>query len=114
VAKKSRRQRGRPAAGREPVSAIQLPAELTRAVDRWAADHGMSRSEAISGLLEQALAMARPSTKRSRAKAVQLAAEEIDKIRLPSVSNEEKQKRKRRLLKGPTEFRDIRGGGSKR
>ena len=114
MAKKSRRQRDRPAAGRDPVAAIQLPAELTRAADQWAADHGMSRSEAVINLLEQALAMARPRTKASRAKAVQLAAEEIDKMRLPSVSNEEKQTRKRRLLKGPREFRDIRGARSKR
>lgn len=110
MAKKSRTQ---PAAGRDPVSAIQLPEELTRTVDRWAADHGLSRAEAISDLLNQALAIARPITKNSRAKAAKLAADEIDKISPVSVSPEEKQRRKRRLLKGPREFRDIRGDRSK-
>jgi metal-responsive CopG/Arc/MetJ family transcriptional regulator len=113
MAKKSRKQRSRPATGRNPVSAIQLPEELTRAVDRWAADHGLSRSEAIRDLLNQALATARPTTKGSQAKAARLAAEEIDKISASSLSDEERQRRKRRLLKGPREFRDIRGDRSK-
>ena len=36
---------------RDPVLAIQLPEELMYAVDSWATDHGMSRSEAITDLL---------------------------------------------------------------
>jgi Arc/MetJ-type ribon-helix-helix transcriptional regulator len=114
MAEKSRKAQRPPATGRDPVSAIQLPEELTRAIDRWAAERGVSRSEAISALLEQALATARPTTKGSRAKAAKLAAEEIDKISLAAGSDAERQRRKRRLLKGPGEFRDIRGDRSKR
>jgi hypothetical protein len=114
MAKKSGKAQRPPATGRDPVSAIQLPEELTRAIDRWAAERGVSRSKAISDLLEQALATARPATKGSRAKAAKLAAEEIDKIGLAAGSDAERQRRKRRLLKGPGEFRDIRGGRSKR
>ena len=38
-----------------------------------------------------------------------LAGEQIDKLSDPSATAEEQQQRKRRLLKGPKEFRDIRG-----
>src|SRR5436190_15874485 len=42
------------------------------------------------------------------AKALDLADQEIDKLGDQSASAEERQTRKRRLLKGPKEFRDIR------
>jgi metal-responsive CopG/Arc/MetJ family transcriptional regulator len=88
--------------------AIQLPEELMHAVDRWATDHGISRSEAITDLLGKALALARPTTKDIRAKAAELAAKEIDKVSNSSAADEERQKRKRRLLEGPREFRSKR------
>jgi paraquat-inducible protein B len=43
------------------------------------------------------------------AKARDLADREIDKLSDQSTTAEERQERKRRLLKGPREFRDIRG-----
>jgi hypothetical protein len=43
------------------------------------------------------------------AKASDMAAQEIDRLSDPSATNEERQRRKRRLLQGPKEFRDIRG-----
>jgi hypothetical protein len=43
------------------------------------------------------------------AKASDMAAQEIDRLGDPSATDEERQHRKRRLLKGPKEFRDIRG-----
>jgi hypothetical protein len=36
-----------------------------------------------------------------------MAAQEIDRISDPSATKEERQLRKRRLIKGPKEFRDI-------
>ena len=42
------------------------------------------------------------------ARAREMAGKEIDRIIDPSVTDEERQRRKRRLLKGPKEFRDIR------
>ena len=45
----------------------------------------------------------------SAGKALDLAGQEIDKLSDPSATAEEQQVRKRRLLKGPREFRDIRG-----
>jgi ribosomal protein S27E len=47
-------------------------------------------------------------TKRA-AKALEMAAREIDRLSDPSAPEEERQRRKRRLLKGPKEFRDVRG-----
>ena len=44
------------------------------------------------------------------AKASEMAAQEIDRLIDPSAPDEERQRRKRRLLKGPKEFRDVRGG----
>jgi hypothetical protein len=43
------------------------------------------------------------------AKARAMAGQEIDRLSDPSVTEEEQQRRKRRLVKGPKEFRDVRG-----
>jgi ribosomal protein S27E len=43
------------------------------------------------------------------ARAQEMAAQEIDRLIDPSAPDEERQRRKRRLLKGPKEFRDVRG-----
>jgi hypothetical protein len=50
--KVNQKKRGRPATGRDPVSAVRLPAELTANIDAWAEDHEVSRSEAIRRLVE--------------------------------------------------------------
>ena len=44
------------------------------------------------------------------AKASEMAAQEIDRLIDPSAPDEERQRRKRRLLKGPEEFCDVRDG----
>src|SRR5215470_4614077 len=55
-----------------------------------------------------------PSTHRAgvrtgrAAKARAMAGREIDRLSDPSATEEERQRRKRRLLKGPKEFRDVR------
>ena len=43
------------------------------------------------------------------AKASEMAAQEIDRLIDPSAPDEERQRRKRRLIKGPQEFRHLRG-----
>jgi predicted DNA-binding protein len=55
VIPKKKRGRGRPATGRDPVTAVRLPDELRGAVDQWALEKGMSRSEAIRSLIERGL-----------------------------------------------------------
>jgi hypothetical protein len=107
------KKRGRPATGRDPVSAIRLSPDLIATIDKWAARNDVSsRSEAIRRLVEVGLAQAPPVKRRSRkaaSKASEMAGRQIDKIGDPSATDEERQLRKRRLLKGPREFRDLRG-----
>jgi hypothetical protein len=108
-----RKRRGRPATGRDPVTAIRLSDDLRRRVDAWAAKQpdGPGRSEAIRRLVEIALAAASPlpTPKETSAKARRLAGEAIDRLIDKSAPPAEQAKRKRRLLKGPPEFRDMRG-----
>ena len=53
--KVNQKKRGRPATGRDPVSAVRLPVELTAAVDQWAQENEANRSEAIRRLVELGL-----------------------------------------------------------
>lgn len=52
-----KKKRGRPATGKDPVTAIRLSPQLRTAVDAWAAlqDDEPSRSEAIRRLVELGL-----------------------------------------------------------
>jgi metal-responsive CopG/Arc/MetJ family transcriptional regulator len=90
---------------------------LIASVDKWAKRHkSPSRSAAIRQLLEQALGQAAPRGRRdqvSTAKASSLARREIERVTKDDVTPaEEQERRKRRLLKGPREFRDIRSDTS--
>ena len=60
-----KKKRGRPATGRDPVTAIRLPEDLRVRVEAWAArlSDTPSRSEAIRRLVEMGLARARPKPK---------------------------------------------------
>jgi metal-responsive CopG/Arc/MetJ family transcriptional regulator len=91
---------------------VRLPVDLTRDVDVWATENNASsRSEAIRQLVELGLSAShssRPHSPKTRAKAAALAAEAIDRHIDQSAPPEEQASRKRRLLKGPKEFRDIR------
>jgi hypothetical protein len=53
--KVNQKKRGRPATGRDPVSAVRLPVDLTANVDAWAVSREVSRSEAIRRLVELGL-----------------------------------------------------------
>lgn len=69
-----------------------------------------SRTEAIRRIVEEALSR-NTRSKKSAAKAREMAGQEIDR-RLDEASipaGEERARRKRRLTKGPSEFREIRG-----
>ena len=47
--------------------------------------------------------------KRSQRKAADMAGREVDRLGDPSATSEERAQRKRRLIKGPREFRAMRG-----
>jgi Ribbon-helix-helix protein, copG family len=110
--KVNQKKRGRPATGRDPVSAVRLPAVLTAAVDKWAEKQGANRSEAIRRLVELGLTIetsGRPGSNPGRKlRAQELATNVIEKIVDPLAPPEEQAQRRRRLLKGPEEFREAR------
>ena len=110
----TKRRRGRPPTGAGILIGTRWRAPIVHAIDRWRRQQPDTpgRTEAVRLLVEWALAEM-PSTSRRNPKAASkardLASEEIDKLIDPSATEEERQQRKRRLLKGPKEFRDIRG-----
>ena len=110
--KVNQKKRGRPATGRDPVSAVRLPAEVTVQVDKWAEDHEANRSEAIRRLVELGLKVktrARPASKPGRRlRAQELATKAIETMIDPAAPPEERAQRRRRLTKGPSEFREAR------
>jgi hypothetical protein len=69
------------------------------------------RSEAIRRLVELGLVSAHPVKKtsaKSAAKAAGLAGEMVDFLGDQAATSDDRAKRKRRLLKGPAEFRQMR------
>jgi hypothetical protein len=106
------KKRGRPATGITPMIGVRLSPDKRKAVEAWAKTmlDKPSLSEAVRRLVELGLASAHPSAARMKKaiEASEMAGQEIDRLGDPSVSDEERQRRKRRLIKGPKEFRDIR------
>jgi hypothetical protein len=106
------KKRAAPAAGKGTLIDLRLESGLLARVDRWAASQkdGASRPEAIRRLVELGLAVAlRAGVRTERAaQAAEMASQEIDRVVDPSATDEERQLRKRRLIKGPGEFQDLR------
>jgi hypothetical protein len=115
VNKRIRKKRGRPATGQDPVVAVRLSRALIKEIDGWGARQDevtSTRSEAVRRLVEIGLAASqqprRGRTGPGREKSAKIAGKTIDALADQSVPVEERAKRKRRLLKGPNEFREIR------
>jgi hypothetical protein len=110
----NRKSRGRPKkkGGVYPVTALRLPPELGAAVDAWASvqPDGPNRSEAIRRLVELGLTVKTKSvpSERQRAALADLASKAIDSLTAETPDNDEKASRKRRLIKGPEEFQQVR------
>ena len=108
----ARTKRGRRTSGRYALTSISVSSELRERVDAWAAKQSdkPTRPEAILRLVELGLeaTQQRGSVANRAAKASEMAAREIDRLIDPSATDEERQVRKRRLIKGPQEFRDAR------
>jgi Arc/MetJ-type ribon-helix-helix transcriptional regulator len=107
------KKRGRPATGKDPLVGTRMPHDFIRRIDAWAKQNtGGSRSEAIRRLIDQALAgtnAPRQLSKAAARKATEMAAREIDRVLGDqSETDDERDSRKRRLLSGPIELRDIR------
>jgi len=95
-------------AGHDAPTTISLSSELRKRVDAWAAKQSdrPARPKAIVRLLRLGLETTQQaqSTANGAAKASEMAAREIDRLIDPSATDEERQLRKRRLIKGPKEF----------
>ena len=109
-----RKRPGRPATGQDPVTAIRMSPQMRESVDAWAAkqaDHP-GRSEAIRRLVEIGLTVKAPARAASkpgrRLRAQELATKAIENIIDRAAPPEERAQRRRRLTKGPTEFRETR------
>jgi hypothetical protein len=83
------------------------------AIEKWRGEQRPvpDLSEAIRRLVGSGLGSAQRAAVRSKKAASaseELAGQEIDRLSDPRATEEERQLRKRRLIKGPREFRDIR------
>jgi hypothetical protein len=116
--KNSKRAKAKPQRGGGGSYDVRLPPALMAQIERWALQNGnLSRRSAIARLVAQGLSVgqpARPYRKKSTTKASSMAAREIDRRGDPLATATERARRKRRLLKGPVEFRTIRKRQPKR
>jgi hypothetical protein len=104
---------GRDRAGKDQLVGVRLPDATIRRIGAWAKREGVaSRSEAIRRLIDQSLVTATQSSRRRRhkgaSKAREWAGQEIDRRANQSLPAEERKRRKDRLTKGPSEFREMR------
>jgi hypothetical protein len=94
---------GRQPTVKTPVVTVRLSHDLVTALDKWARQKGHSRSDAIRLMIETGLVNAKA------ANASHLAGKQIDRLADLAAPASERARRKRRLLKGPPEFREILG-----
>src|SRR5215475_4894104 len=106
-----RKKGGRRTTGNDALTTIRLSSELRENLDAWTAKQSdkPARPEAILRLVELGLETTRrrESLTNRAARASEMAAQAIDRLSDPSATDEERQIRKRRLIKGPKEFRGI-------
>jgi hypothetical protein len=119
------KKRGRPATGRYPMIGLRASPELRGLIEQWASREAdtPSLSEAIRRLVELGLTVKaehRPSGEALLArsgkasKASDMAGRTVDKVSDLMASTEENADRKRRLIKGPSEFRGMRDRAAKK
>jgi hypothetical protein len=108
--------RGRPATGTAPLVGVRMTEELQAQIKAWAKKQkdNPPLASAIRRLVEIGLSKSSPKTARALStakqgaeRAAELAADVIGD-QLPNTSDEEKTTRRRRLIKGPSEFRNVR------
>ncbi len=109
----TKKRRGRPVTtGKGTLIGVRLLDALLATLDGWIAkqrEPDLTRPEAIRRLVELGLTAKTksPPSERQRAALADLAAKAIDSLTV-AASDDEKASRKRRLLKGPEEFRAVR------
>lgn len=94
---------------------LEMPPDELKSIDAWIKTQPAprpSRPEAIRRLVKQALTVGQRPQKRIKkaaSKAREMADQELDRLGDASLPVGERERRKRRLTKGPREFRDMRG-----
>jgi hypothetical protein len=109
----NKKKMGRPATGVGTLVGQRWHDDQLEEIDRWrrAQADNPGRAEAIRRLVEIGLTVKVRTRQPSRvraARANEMAAKTIDGLIDPAASTEEVANRKRRLLKGPEEFREVR------
>ena len=112
-----KKKRGRPASGgRGEGILVRLQPDRLAAFDAWIASQTapMTRPEAIRAMLDAVLVIVsndpseKPKARKQAARASEMAAQTIERKLDPAVPEEERAQRRRRLTKGPPEFREDR------
>ena len=98
--------------------AIPLGGSFLKKVEDWRRKQGHRPSLAMAvrrlAEIDLAASLASPRKERSSRKAAEMADRELERrLGDQTVNNEERARRKRQLIQGPREFRDIRGDRSK-
>jgi hypothetical protein len=113
----TKKRRGPAPTGKGTLVGVRLQPDRLAAVDAWIAKQAtrMTRPEAIRAMLDAVLVIVgkhpgeKPAPKPGRSvRAAELAAKQIDKMIDSSTPADERAQRRRRLTKGPTEFREHR------
>ena len=112
-----KKKRGRPASGgRGEGVLVRLQPDRLAAIDAWITRQTapMTRPEAIRAMLDAVLVIVsndpseKPKARKQAARASEMASQTIERKLDPKMPEEERAQRRRRLTKGPPEFRDVR------
>ena len=108
-----KKRRGPPPTGHGIQIQVRIKPEKLAELDRWirAQSDNPSRPEAIRRMVERTLsrfAHPKAADQKKAQKASELAARAAEHVIDKSIPLEEQQRRKRALIKGPKEFREIR------
>jgi hypothetical protein len=112
-----KKKRGRPASGgRGEGVLVRLQPDRLAAIDAWITRQTapMTRPEAIRAMLDAVLVIVsndpseKPKARKQAARASEMASQIIERKLDPKMPEEERARRRRRLTKGPPEFRDVR------
>lgn len=114
------KKRGPPATGKGEPVVVRMHPPMLAGLDEWIARQKQplpTRPGAIRRLVEIGLTVRASKPKQAPAaradRAKELASKAIDKLTVGASDDDEKANRKRRLIKGPEEFREVRVDGPK-
>jgi hypothetical protein len=108
-----KKTRGRPATGKAPLVGVRMTEEFQAEIKSWAKKQPdrPPLAAAIRRLVKLGLTVkskGRPKRGETKQRARELAGAAVDKMTDTTASREDQARRKRRLIKGPEEFREDR------